>query len=53
MVIPEEIKASSDLTDYAVNTRYPGMYEPLRDDEYQEALAVAQRVVSWVYTQLA
>jgi HEPN domain-containing protein len=52
IVIPEEIKASSDLTDYAVNTRYPGMYEPIRDDEYQEALAVAERVVAWVHTEL-
>jgi len=52
IIIPEEIKASSDLTDYAVNTRYPGMYEPIRDDEYQEALAVAERVVAWVHTEL-
>lgn len=48
VVIPEDIKASSDLTDYAVNTRYPGMYEPLGDDEFQEALAVA-----WVHDELA
>lgn len=50
--VPAEIKASSDLTDYAVNTRYPGMYDPLRDDEYKEALAVAERVVIWVRTEL-
>lgn len=53
VVIPEDIKASSDLTDYAVNTRYPGMYEPLGDAEFQEALAVAQRVVAWVHDELA
>jgi len=52
IVIPDEIKASSDLTDYAVNTRYPGMYEPIRNDEYQEALVVAERVVAWVHTEL-
>ncbi|MCK9580604.1 MAG: HEPN domain-containing protein [Methanoregula sp.] len=52
IVIPEEIRDSSDLTDYAVHTRYPGMYEPIRDDEYQEALAVAERVVAWVHTEL-
>nr|WP_319375331.1 HEPN domain-containing protein [uncultured Methanoregula sp.] len=51
-VIPDEIKASSDLTEYAVHTRYPGMYDPLRDDEYKEALAVAERVVAWVRAEL-
>jgi len=52
IVIPEEIRDSSDLTDYAVTTRYPGMYEPIREDEYQDALAVAERVVAWVHTEL-
>ena len=52
IVIPKDIKEASDLTDYAVHTRYPGMYEPVTDDEYKDALAVAERVVTWVHAEL-
>jgi HEPN domain-containing protein len=32
VVIPESIILSSDLTEYAVQTRYPGMYEPIKEE---------------------
>jgi HEPN domain-containing protein len=48
MKIPEDVKAASDLTEYAVHTRYPGLYEPVTEEEYQEALAMAERVHEWV-----
>ncbi len=39
--IPDDINRSKILTDYAVDTRYPGMYEPVSEGEYKEALKLA------------
>jgi HEPN domain-containing protein len=50
--VPGNIKSSVDLTEYAVHTRYPGLYEPVTDEEYREALAVAECVHAWVSKQL-
>jgi HEPN domain-containing protein len=50
--IPEDVKAASDLTEYAVHTRYPGLYEPVSEVEYREALAMAERVHEWVVAVL-
>lgn len=52
MKIPEDVKSSSDLTEYAVHTRYPGLYEPVTAKEFREALAVAERVHEWVVAHL-
>ena len=35
------------LTDYAVQTRYPGYYIPIQLDEYEEALDIANLVFDW------
>jgi HEPN domain-containing protein len=48
MKIPEDVKSAVDLTEYAVHTRYPGLYEPVTAEEFKEALAVAERVHEWV-----
>ena len=45
--IPDDINRSKILTDYAVDTRYPGMYEPVSDEEYKEALNLAVGVFEW------
>ena len=45
--IPDDINRSKILTDYAVDTRYPGMYEPVSAEEYKEALNLAARVFEW------
>ena len=52
MKIPEVVKSSSDLTEYAVHTRYPGLYEPVTAKEFREALAVAEHVHTWVVTHI-
>ncbi len=44
---PAEIQAADILTDYAVSSRYPGEVEPITEEEYQEALRLAERVVHW------
>ena len=32
---------------YAVETRYPGLSEPVIGQEYDEAVAIAEEVVRW------
>ena len=45
--ITGEIWDAVDLSDYAVETRYPGPAEPVTRDEYRQAIALAQKVVKW------
>lgn len=46
--VPDRIKKAAELTDYAVATRYPGAFEPVTRQEYDEAVAIAEEVVGWV-----
>ena len=46
--LPEPIRAAAELSDYAVEARYPGPMEPITEDEYKEAIKTAEDVVSWV-----
>jgi len=48
VVIPDDVKAAVALSYYAVTTRYPGHYEPIEEEEYLQALAMARKVVAWV-----
>jgi len=41
------------LTDYAVETRYPGFFEPVVEGEYVEAVGLAAQCVEWVRQRLA
>ncbi|MEN6611761.1 MAG: nucleotidyltransferase domain-containing protein [Methanoregulaceae archaeon] len=50
--VPEDITAAADLTEYAVHTRYPGLYEPVSAEEYREALAAAECVHAGVLTRI-
>lgn len=50
--VPMEVEASVILNDYAVQTRYPGEYEPVTEDEYFEAVELAKKVVQWVSKEL-
>lgn len=45
--LPEEIWQAADLTDYAIEPRYPGMGEPVSEEEYRKAVATAEQVVQW------
>ncbi len=45
--VPEEIKDASKLTNYAVETRYPSPYEPVTEDEFNEAINLAEKVYNW------
>ena len=50
---PAEVLAAATLTDYAVVTRYPGEYEPVSEEEYREAVRMAESVVAWAERSLA
>jgi len=45
--LPAEIREATLLTPYAVEARYPGLWEEVTPSDHQEALRVAQRVVAW------
>jgi HEPN domain-containing protein len=45
--LPADVREATLLTPYAVEARYPGVWEEVTAADYQEALRVAQRVVEW------
>ena len=47
-MIPEHMKEAVRLSDYAVEARYPGLAEPVTNEEYEEAVALAESVYDWV-----
>lgn len=50
---PEELDQAADLTVYAVEARYPGEDEPATEEEYHEALKIAERVYVWAEAVIA
>ena len=52
IILPEEIKASAGLTDYSVESRYPGPFEPITEEEFEKALQIAEAVVAWTESQM-
>lgn len=42
--IPESIRRAAGLSDYAVETRYPGLSEPVTWPEYEEAVLLQRRL---------
>jgi HEPN domain-containing protein len=46
--IPEEINETVILNDYAVQTRYPGDYTPIEEEEYNNAIIVAENCIKWI-----
>jgi HEPN domain-containing protein len=50
--IPENIKISTDLTKYAVQTRYPGEYDDITKEEYEKSLKIAKDCLNWVENKI-
>lgn len=53
VLIPEDINKARILTGYAVETRYPGDYEPVNEEDYLNALALAEKVLVWVESRIS
>ncbi|MDH4136787.1 MAG: HEPN domain-containing protein [Anaerolineae bacterium] len=51
VAVPEPIREVVELSDYAVQVRYPGEYYPVSEEEYERALELAERVLRWVRSQ--
>jgi HEPN domain-containing protein len=45
--IPAAIMDAARLTRFAVTSRYPGVTEPVTEEEYHRAVAIADAVVQW------
>lgn len=45
--VPDEVKEAGRLTRFAVETRYPGLVEPVTDEEQETAVRIAEIVVDW------
>jgi len=45
--IPENIKEAVQLTNYAVQTRYPGEYDEITKEEYEESIKIAKDCLDW------
>ena len=45
--IPDAVRRAEDLTGYATTTRYPGMDEPVSEQDYEDAIRMAEAVVRW------
>jgi len=52
LTIPESIDEAFELSDYAVQTRYPGEWEPVTKAEARQAIERAALVLAWVEGQL-
>lgn len=53
ILLPEEIRASADLTGYSVEARYPGPFEPVTEVEFKDALKIAETVVKWAESEIS
>jgi len=47
LAVPDGLRRASILSDYAVESRYPGLAEPVTEREYKEAVDIAKEVVRW------
>ncbi|NUO79598.1 HEPN domain-containing protein [candidate division KSB1 bacterium] len=50
---PDDLKQASVLTQYAIETRYPGHFDDLTEEVYRQALAIAERTVAWAESVIA
>jgi len=47
LTIPPELQQADRLSDYAVETRYPGLVAPVTKADYDEAVLIAEAVLAW------
>jgi HEPN domain-containing protein len=52
VTVPAEVRECDRLSGYAVEGRYPGLLEDVSEEEYREALRLAESVVEWVVSHV-
>ncbi|MDR2086583.1 MAG: HEPN domain-containing protein [Dysgonamonadaceae bacterium] len=50
--IPKNIKEAVQLTNYAVQTRYPGEYDEITKEEYENSIKIASLCLDWVENKI-
>lgn len=50
--VPNDVQEAGRLTRFAVVTRYPGIAEPVTQEEYEGAVMIAEGVVRWAEAQI-
>ena len=50
--IPENIEDAVRLTDYAVQTRYPGEYDEVTKEEYERSVKIAKDCLGWAESKI-
>ena len=50
--ISKDVDESFELSQYAVQTRYPGDWEPITREEAERAYELAKVVLEWVQDQV-
>lgn len=51
--LPGDVEEAVELTEYAVEARYPGPFEPVTEEEHARAVKLARAVVEWAQAQIA
>ena len=50
--VPENLQNAKILTGYAVETRYPGDYEPVDEEDLRKAIEIVKKVLKWVKKEM-
>jgi HEPN domain-containing protein len=50
--VPENLQNARILTGYAVETRYPGDYEPVNEEDLRKAIEIAKEVLKWAKKEM-
>ena len=50
--VTDSITEAIELTNYAVQTRYPGEYDEVTKEEYEKAVKVATNCLDWVENKI-
>lgn len=50
--IPKYVRDADELSRFAVQTRYPGMADPVTRREYRRAVRIAEAVLRWAERQI-
>ena len=52
VTIPNKVRRAARLTPHAVDSCYPGVERPTSEEEYRDAVAIAEAVIRWAEEQL-
>lgn len=50
--IPANVEEATGLSNFAWEARYPGLYEPVSEEEFREALQLGRSVVAWAEKEM-